>query len=488
VSGAEHNGPLLSVCIPTHHGRADTLSVLVEDVIEQARRLPNLVEVCVSDNASGDGTAEVIAELAARASCPVRYRRMPQDLGLTANLLSAVELAEGRYCWLMGSDDLLEQGALERTLELIKTLPELTGYLVGAVYVDSEDPRKRSRQLPRAFHPAGATPRRIDGIDNIYEQCGNSWILLSWNIVARDAWTEAAERHRDLVLAHPVFPQIVILAMMARTRPQWGWLAEPLVRQRNALTFLFESGDASLADRWSELIEGISAVWADIFGGRLTSRWRRRMRRVARVWGSAEDVRGTKLYDNPPPTSQIRLALALLGTFWPVRGYWRNVMTATLMPVWLTRARHGPAGGWLARKATLRTGQLVLSGQLPRRLVPGSVASINVRVQNAGPRTVPATGPDAVSLAQRWWSADGVPLDWATFCTNELAGMPQPIVHAIGWGRSVSTEVPLYAPMEPGVYRLEIVANQPRRWLDEANVATTLTVTVDVSAAGTVRP
>jgi hypothetical protein len=365
---------------------------------------------------------------------------------------------------------------------LIEALPGLTGYLVGAVYVDSVNPRMRSRQLPQAFHPPGTAPRRIDHLDDIYEQCGNSWILLSWNIVARDAWTEASERNRELVLAHPVFPQIVVLAMMARARPEWGWLAEPLVRQRNALTFLFESGDVPLADRWSELIEGISAVWADIFDGRINRRWRRRMRMVARVWGSAEDVRATKLYDSPPLTSQIRLARSLLVAFWPVRSYWRDVMAATLTPVWLTRTRHGPAGGWLARRVTLRAGQLTLLAQMPRCLPAGSVTSVDVRLRNAGPRTVPVTGPDAVSIAQRWWSADGVPLDWAAFCTNELAGMPRPVTRAIGGGGSVSTEVALYAPVEPGSYRLEIVANQPGRWLDEAGVAVALSATVDVTA------
>jgi glycosyltransferase involved in cell wall biosynthesis len=488
VSVTRQNVPAVSVCIPTHHGRAGTVSVLIEGLIEQARRIPEIVEVCVSDNASDDGTAEIVADLAARASCPVRYIRQPEDLGLVANLFSAVELARGEYCWLMGSDDVLEEGALARAVELIRAVPGLTGYVVGAVYVDSEDPSKRSRQLPRAFHPPGVEVRRIDGVDAIYEQCGNSWILLSWNIVSRADWNAAAARHRDLVLAHPVFPQIVVLAMMARVRPQWGWLAEPLVRQRNALTFLFEPDDVPLADRWSELIEGISAVWADIFGGRGNKRWRQRMRMVALVWGSAEDVRGTKLYDHPPLASQIRLARALLKAFWPVRGYWRDVIAPTLMPVWLMRTRHKPAGGFLARRATLRPGQLILSGGLPRQLAAGSVASTNVLVRNAGPRTVPVTGPDAVTIAQRWWTAHGVPLEWRTLRTNELAGMPSPIARAIRRGRSVSTEIPLYAPTDPGSYRLEIVANQPGRWLDEAGVAAALTATVDVTTARASRP
>jgi glycosyltransferase involved in cell wall biosynthesis len=464
------------------------LSVLIEDLIGQARDLPNLFEVCVSDNASGDETAEIMTDLAARATCPVRYKRHTRDLGLVANLLSAVELARGEYCWLMGSDDMLEEGALERALELIRTLPGLTGYLVGAVYVDSDDPRKRSRQLPRAFHPPGAVTRRIDGVEAIYQQCGNSWILLSWNIVARDAWNGAVERHRDLVLAHPVYPQIVVLAMMARERPQWGWLAEPLVRQRNALTFLFERGDIPIADCWSELIEGISAVWADILGGRNNKRWRQRMRTVARVWGSAEDVRATKLYEHPPVASQIRLARAMLGAFWAVRAYWRDVMAATLMPVWLTRARHGPAGAWLARRVTLRPAQLALSGQLPRHLSAGSVASTDVLVRNFGRRTVPATGPDAVTIAQRWWTADGLPLEWTMLCTNELAGMPRPIARAIRGGRTEATEISLYAPIKPGSYRVEIVANQPGRWLDEAGVAAAFRATVDVTDAGVSAP
>jgi hypothetical protein len=109
---------------------------------------------------------------------------------------------------------------------------------------------------------------------------------------------------------------------------------------------------------------------------------------------------------------------------------------------------------------------------------------MDVLMRNAGPGTVPTTGPDAVTIAQRWWSADGLPLEWARFRTNELAGMSRPVPHTVRGGRSVSTEISLYAPIDPGTYRLEIVAHQPGRWLDEAGVAAALTAAVDVTAAG----
>ena len=51
--------PLLSVCVPTHDGRRGALSELLEGLVVQADDLPGLIEVCVSDNASADGTTEL---------------------------------------------------------------------------------------------------------------------------------------------------------------------------------------------------------------------------------------------------------------------------------------------------------------------------------------------------------------------------------------------------------------------------------------------
>src|SRR5207302_2663631 len=124
-------------------------------VILQAAEVPGKVEVCVSDNASGDGTAELMADLAARAPCPVLYRRNDVNRGLASNLLAAVELARGAYCWLLGSDDLLADGALRTAVAHLEAVPDATGHAVGAIHVDAEDPSLRSVALARAFHPPG---------------------------------------------------------------------------------------------------------------------------------------------------------------------------------------------------------------------------------------------------------------------------------------------------------------------------------------------
>jgi abequosyltransferase len=476
--------PLISVCVPTHHGRRDTLAVLLEILIDQSREIGDLVEICVSDNASGDGTAELVGELSQRSTCRLAYHRQPTNVGLARNLTAVVELARGRYCWLLGSDDLLAPGALSRACQLLEEFPEATGYVVGAIHVDAVDPTLRSRALPRAFHPPHDQSRLIEGVDAIYDECGNGWCALSWSIVDREAWLRASQRHTELMLAHPFLPHIVVLGAMAAERPIWGWLAEPLVHQRNATTFLFETGAMSAADRWTEIIGGAAAVWGAVLSARGGARWRGRMRRLQGVWGSAADVRATKLYDRPRLSSQARLATACLRAFWPVRDYWLSVLLASIMPVWMTRARYGVENRASARRRKLETARVSLSASLPGRLAAGGVEEAKVEVRNDARRAILPDGARAVTLGQRWFTPDGRRLTREELGLNEVAFLPQALPRAVRAGRGTGTALVLYAPLAPGVYRIEIAAHQHGHgWLDEAGTSQALARDIEVVAA-----
>jgi abequosyltransferase len=107
--------PKISFCIPTYN-RADLLRVTVESIIRQC---PENTEIVISDNASVDHTEEVIRDMQKRSPC-IRYHRNPENVGPSRNYLLAVELAEGEYCWLMGSDDILAEGAVARMLREIE--------------------------------------------------------------------------------------------------------------------------------------------------------------------------------------------------------------------------------------------------------------------------------------------------------------------------------------------------------------------------------
>lgn len=101
----------LSVCIPTYNfGQfiGDTLESIVSQATDE-------VEIVVVDGGSTDKTEEVVRGFQETFARLIFHRR-EQNIGVDRDLAKAVELAQGDYCWLMSSDDVLTPGAMHRVL------------------------------------------------------------------------------------------------------------------------------------------------------------------------------------------------------------------------------------------------------------------------------------------------------------------------------------------------------------------------------------
>lgn len=97
--------PFLSICIPTRN-RADALRRTLASICEQeVFGATDAVEVVISDNASDDGTVEVVREFIARHGDKVRYYRNEQNIH-DRNFEAA--LARGRGELLKLNNDTLE--------------------------------------------------------------------------------------------------------------------------------------------------------------------------------------------------------------------------------------------------------------------------------------------------------------------------------------------------------------------------------------------
>src|ERR1700761_8736377 len=97
-----------TVVIPTLNARellAETLSALAAQAVEH--------DVVVVDNASTDGTAELVAERFPQ----VRVLRLDENLGFGRAVNRGVELVETDVVVLINNDVLCEPGFLERLLE-----------------------------------------------------------------------------------------------------------------------------------------------------------------------------------------------------------------------------------------------------------------------------------------------------------------------------------------------------------------------------------
>jgi glycosyltransferase involved in cell wall biosynthesis len=89
--------------------------------LKQAAPYRDLVEIIVCDNASPDNTPEVAQQLLKSHS--FNYHRNPQNVGMLGNLGVSCDLARGEYVWVIGDDDLMVAGTVERVLAAVASHP-----------------------------------------------------------------------------------------------------------------------------------------------------------------------------------------------------------------------------------------------------------------------------------------------------------------------------------------------------------------------------
>lgn len=105
----------LSICIPTYNfGKfiAETLDSIIPQLDDQT-------EVVVLDGGSTDNTSEIVQYY--QSICPhIRYFRQSERGGIDKDMHLSVEKAQGEYCWLFSSDDVMQQNAIATILSEIK--------------------------------------------------------------------------------------------------------------------------------------------------------------------------------------------------------------------------------------------------------------------------------------------------------------------------------------------------------------------------------
>lgn len=194
----------LSICIPTYN-RAGVLVELLESIVRDTPPgLRERLEICISDNASGDDTGDRVEAFAKASPVSVVYRRNATNLGADQNYLNAVALASGEYCWLMGSDDGIAPGLVEGVFARLGECRDVM--LMDRVVCNHlMEPHHREHWLPaqteeRYFDfrtgPDGAA--YLDMASGL----GALFSFLSSIVVRRDSWNAVAFDRRYLGTAY----------------------------------------------------------------------------------------------------------------------------------------------------------------------------------------------------------------------------------------------------------------------------------------------
>ncbi len=215
------NSPLLSFCIPTRN-RAGFLREFLESLAPQ---ITPEVEVVISDDASTDDTAAVVESFRPRLP-QLTCARVDPALRYDRNLLHAVALAQGEFCWLFGDDDRLEPNGLAAVLRALKEDRELTGLTTGRISYDSA----LGHRLPVRALKQQETALFCDAHEaflRLLDRLG----FLSCQVVNRRIWNEVVRRE-NLEPYFTGYVQLYVIARMLVQAPRWQFLSTECVAFR----------------------------------------------------------------------------------------------------------------------------------------------------------------------------------------------------------------------------------------------------------------
>lgn len=259
----------LSICIPTHHGRGRFLAEAISSLLlQKTEEWTDQVEICVSDNASEDETCELMTGYIRGYPGLFHYYRHPANLGFTRNLIHLITLAQGDYCWLFSSDDVMAPGAVALILEMLAQHPNTAGMTVDFRSYDREMKQIVGESHPPILLPDHPEEKQVfTSPGQIFRACGSVQGNFSMQIFDRRLWQEAAaETGTAKISSFRYFPYLYLFGLMVRKRPMWIWLPEKLVQSRTQNDFLSGELGRSMLRYHTVTMQEVAQIWRELFG------------------------------------------------------------------------------------------------------------------------------------------------------------------------------------------------------------------------------
>lgn len=248
--------PKLSICIPTYNFGA-FIGETLKSIVNQA---PAGLEIVVVDGASTDDTRQVVSDWQKKFPS-IRYFCLDRRGGIDRDMAKSVELANGEYCWLFSSDDIMKPGALELILGEIKS--GLDVYLAGITLCDlSMRPivdHKISRLTAPASFDLADREQRLEYF-NLAETTTALFSFMGSIIIKRARWNEVPinEEFVGSCWAH-----VARIFSLIPTGLTVRYLAKSLLDKRGENDSFMDKG---IVHRFGIAVDGYHRLGATFFG------------------------------------------------------------------------------------------------------------------------------------------------------------------------------------------------------------------------------
>ena len=312
----------LSICIPTYQ-RVEYLQHALDSIVKQANSVVQPVQIVISDNASSDGTIDLISRY--QTIYPnIKYHRWDENVGPDRNFLKAVEIADGEYCWLFGDDDALETGGLNTVLKkLSKHNP--TGVSVGVQYYESDLIRKRPKM------------RTVDhNVDVHFKESQEAFAelapffgYLTGQIVKRNYWMYVTYVY-PVELYLNAYVHVYIIGQMLIDHPDWYYISKSIVSCRQGNDSFSKEG---MFKRIEYDINGYTEITLSVFKNRKV--YKKIMSKILSVYTIGQ-INIAKLTNTADISFVIRVFRLLFPIYYKNTKFWFILVPFLLIPSFLT--------------------------------------------------------------------------------------------------------------------------------------------------------
>ena len=139
--------PLVSIVVPVFNGER-YLRESLDSILAQT--YPR-TEIIVMDDASTDGTPEIIASYGDRIS----HYRQPQNRGIYGNMNDGILRSQGEYIAIYHSDDVYHPRIVEREVEFMQSHPDTGAVFCKDVFINPQGEERGRFEFPPELRGGG---------------------------------------------------------------------------------------------------------------------------------------------------------------------------------------------------------------------------------------------------------------------------------------------------------------------------------------------
>jgi abequosyltransferase len=218
---------LFSVCIPAYN-RARHLTALLDSILLQDFHNFEIV-ICEDMSRERQQVAAIVQDYQSRHPGVLQYFENEENLGYDANIRNLVEKASGEFCFFMGNDDIMCEGALATVASVIRRYPNVGLVLKSYAWFD-EVPERVNQEI-RWFNEEKEFAAGAAAIRFAFRRSG----VISGYVVHRDSANEVATSKFDgtlyyqmhltanvLIKKTAVFTPKVLILCRGNEPPEFG--------------------------------------------------------------------------------------------------------------------------------------------------------------------------------------------------------------------------------------------------------------------------